>query len=97
MKVKQHSKKETPVLGNALGVKPKRGWCVFWLFFMIDLCSAISFKRSRRELSIDVDEHKSMMKDYQNTLYTRFRFIPETGIAFHKTGFCLKMKQRGRA
>ena len=28
-----------------------------WLFFKIDLCSAISFKRSRWELSIDVAEH----------------------------------------
>jgi len=36
-----------------LGVKPKRGWYAFWLFFKIGLCSAISFERSRRELSID--------------------------------------------
>jgi len=35
---------------------------VFWLFFKIDLCSAISFKRSRRELSIDVAEQRSILK-----------------------------------
>jgi len=59
-----HSK--TPVLGNAipvLGVKLKRGWYVFWLFFMIDPCSATSFKRSRRELSINVAEDRSILKN----------------------------------
>ena len=35
---------------------------VFWLFFKIDLCSATSFERSRRELSIDVAEHRSICK-----------------------------------
>jgi len=61
------SKDKTPVLGKALpflGVKPKREWYVFWLFFRIGLCSAISFKRSRRELSIDGAEHTSIMKKY---------------------------------
>jgi len=37
--------------------------CVIGLFFKIDLCSTISFKRSRRELSIDVAEHRSILKD----------------------------------
>jgi len=58
----------------------------FWLFFKIDLRSAISFKRSWRELSIDVAEHRSMLKNYQNTLYPRFSFIPKTGI-FQKRDF----------
>jgi len=61
-----HSKNRTPVLGNAipvLGVKLKRGWYVIWLFFKIDLCSAISFKRSRRELSVDVAEHRPILKN----------------------------------
>ena len=35
---------------------------MFWLFFKIEQCSAISFKRSRRELSIDVAEHRSILK-----------------------------------
>ena len=35
---------------------------MFWLFFEIDLCSAISFKRSQRELSIDVAEHRSILE-----------------------------------
>jgi len=34
---------------------------IFSLFFKIDPCSAISFKRSRRELSIDVAEHRSTL------------------------------------
>jgi len=55
---------------------------VFWLFFKTSLRLAISFKRSRRELSIDVAEHRSLLKNYQNTHYPRFIFIPKTGIAF---------------
>ena len=39
-----------------------RGFCVFWLFFKIGLRSAISFERSRRELSIDVAEQRPMLK-----------------------------------
>jgi len=93
--------KQNHVLGNAipvLGAKPKRGWCVFWLFFRIGIlrvlvifqnrhimCSAISFKRSRRELSIDVAEPRSTLKTYPNTHYPRFNFITKTGIAFPKT------------
>jgi len=46
-----------------LDVKLKRGWYVFSLFLKIGLCSTISFKRSRRELSIDVAEHKSTLKN----------------------------------
>ena len=33
------------------------------VIFKIGLCSAISFKRSQRELSIDVAEHSSIMKN----------------------------------
>jgi len=69
--------KTKPRFGECyLGVKPKRGWYVFGLFFMAGLCSAISFKRSRRELSIDVAQHRSILKNYQNTHYPRIRFIP---------------------
>jgi len=52
------------------------------------LLSHITFKRSRRELSIDVAEHRSVSNNYQNTLYPRFSFIPKTGLAFPKRGFC---------
>ena len=52
-------------------------------------CSAISFKSSRRELSIDAAEHRPTSKNNQNAHYLRFSFIPKTaGIAFHKTGVC---------
>jgi len=60
-----------------LGVKPKRGY-VFWLFFKAGQCSAFPFKRSRRELSIDVAKHRSTLKNYLNTYYLRFGFIPKT-------------------
>jgi len=46
---------------------------LFWLFFKIGICSAISFKRSRRELSFDVAEHRSTLKNYQNTHYPRIQ------------------------
>ena len=46
-----------------LGAKPKQGWYVFWLFLKIRLCLAISSKRSRRELSIDLAEHMNILKN----------------------------------
>ena len=36
---------------------------MFWLFFKIDLRSAISLKRSRRELSNDMAEHGYILKN----------------------------------
>jgi len=42
-----YSKNKTPVLGNA---KLKRERYLFWLFFKIDLCSAIAMESSRRDL-----------------------------------------------
>ena len=46
----------------ALSWKIREQW-KFWLFFKIGLCSAISLKRSERELSIDVTEHSSILKN----------------------------------
>jgi len=46
---------------------------------------------SRRDLLNDVAEHRSSLKNDQNTYYPRFSFTPKTGIAFPKTGvlfFC---------
>jgi len=71
-------------LNIALSLKIRRP-CVFWLFFKIDLCSAISFKRFRRELSIDVAEHRFTSKNFQNAHYRRFGFIPKTCLKFPKT------------
>jgi len=65
-KTRLHSKNETLVLAKAipdLGIKLKRGFYVFWLFFQIGMCSPISFKRSRRELSIDMAEYRSILKN----------------------------------
>jgi len=49
-----HSKNKNPAFGKrigipVLGVKPKRGWDEFWLFFKIDLCSATSMESSRQD------------------------------------------------
>ena len=49
------------------------------------LLSVISFKRSRRELSTDGAEQRSMLKNYQNMYNSHFSFTPETGIAFPET------------
>jgi len=57
------------------------------VIFKIGLCSAISFKRSWRELSIDVAEHGSMLKNDRYPLYPRVSFIRKTGIAFPRRGF----------
>jgi len=70
-------------------VKLKWWFCVFWAVFKRDLCLATSFKRSRRELSIDGAEHSCILKNDQNTLYPRFSFIPKTGTVFHKMGVLL--------
>jgi len=61
---------------------------VFGLFLKTDLCSAISLKRPRRELSIDVDEHRSILKDksYQNKYHLRRGFTPKAGIAGPEMG-----------
>jgi len=51
-------------MGLNMGLSLKiREWCVFWLFFKIDQCSAISFKKYLRELSIDMAEHGSIFKN----------------------------------
>jgi len=87
-----HSKNKTPVLGNAiqvLDVKLKAGVERILVIFQdrsTYVCSAISFKRSRRELSIDVAERRSILKNDHNTHYSRFSFISKTNIAFPKTG-----------
>jgi len=47
----------------------------------------MSFKRSRRERSIDVAERRSILKNYQDTYYPRFSFTPKTGIASPKRVF----------
>jgi len=78
-----------------MGVKLKRGWYAFCLLFKTGLCSTISFESSRRELSIYVAEHRSTMKNNQNTYYPRFSFTPKPGIAFPKTGFHYTQRYRG--
>jgi len=71
-----HCKRNTPFWAMLLLFTMQRGWYVFYLFFMIDVCSTISFKWSRRELSIDVAKHRSILKNNPNTHYLRFSFIP---------------------
>jgi len=68
-----------------LGLKLKPGY-VFWLIFKVYRCSATSFKRSRRELSIYVAEHTSILKNNQNTYYLRFSCTLKTGVEIPVTG-----------
>ena len=82
---------ESLVLGNAIPVvimKPKRIG-TYCSNFSKDLCSAVSLKTSRRELSIVVAGRRSMLKNNENTHYPRFSFIHKTDIAFPKTRVCL--------
>jgi len=82
----KHIKNKTPVLGESipvLGVKLKWGWYILWLLFKLGIRSAISFKRSRRELSIDLAEQIYIEK-LPNTHYPGFSFISKTGVAFPK-------------
>ena len=64
MKPLKHSKNKTPVIGSCIpvGCETKTRY-VFWLFFKIGLCSATPFKRCRRELPIDVADHRSILKN----------------------------------
>ena len=66
-------------------MKLKRGSYEFWLFFKIDP-SPTSFERSRRELFINVAEHRSILKNNQNTYQSRFSFTPKTGVKLPETG-----------
>jgi len=62
--IAQYTVKTKTLFGECFtyfGCETKTMWNVFRLFFKIGLCSAISFKRSRRELSIDVAEHRPML------------------------------------
>jgi len=43
---------------------------------------SMPFKRSRRELSIHVAQHRSTLKIHQTTHYPSFSYIPKTSIAF---------------
>jgi len=43
---------------------------------------------SRRDLSNDMAEHRSILKNNQTTYHPRFGFTPKTSIAFPKTRFC---------
>jgi len=40
---------------------------------------------SRRDLSNDMAEHRPILKNIQNTYYSRFSFTSKTGIEFPKT------------
>jgi len=56
------------------------------LFLKINVCSATSFKRSRRDLSIDIAEHYLILKNNPSSYYPHFSFTTKTGIVLPKTG-----------
>jgi len=86
-----YSKYKTPFRGSfvpVLGVKPKRGWYVFWLFFNIDQCSATSLESSRRDLLNDMAERLPIWKKKGRTIPVLVSHTHKTALAFPKTGFC---------
>jgi len=58
------------------------------------MCSATSFKRSRRELSIALAEYKSTLKNNQSAFYPRFSFTPKTGMELLETGVLFLLRVR---
>ena len=60
---------------------------IFWLFFKIGLLSAISLKRSRRELSIDVAEHRSLPLKIREecVLWLFFKIVLCSAISFKRS------------
>ena len=69
-----------------LGVKLKREQYVFWSFFKIDPCSVTSFKRSRRELSIDVAGHRSILENKRVVLiWLFFKIGPCSATSFKRS------------
>jgi len=60
------------------------------LWVKVDLCSAASFKSSRQELSIDMAEHRSILKNNQNT-YPRFSYTPKTGVELPEMGILFSL------
>jgi len=73
--------KQNPSLGNAipvLGMHLKRGKCVFWYFFNIDLYSATSIESSHRELLNGMAEHRPILKNNQNTYHAHLVSHPNS-------------------
>jgi len=66
---------------------------VFWLLFKIDLCSAISFESSRRELSIDVAEHGCILLNMGNAYYPVLVSHPKQVYQSPKRVFCFYCEQ----
>ena len=62
-------------------MKVKRGVVRILDFFQhtVGRCSATSMESSRRDLLNDMAEHRSILKNNQNTYYPGFSFTPETG------------------
>ena len=71
----------------SVGMKPKRGWYVFRLFFKISPRSSTSMEISRRDLFNDMAEHRQILKNNQNTYHPRFSFTLKSSVAFPEMGF----------
>ena len=92
--VPSHRKIQTPVLGNATCLwQLKRGLCVFWYVFNVDLCSATSMESSRRVLLNDMAERMPILKNNQNTYHLRFGFTPRYSIPKIHLLFCIRTLQ----
>ena len=68
-------------------MKLKRGYCVFWYFFYIDLCSTTPMESSHRDLLNGMAEHRPILKNNQNTHHQRFASHSKQ-VWNSPTGFC---------
>jgi len=80
-------------------IKEERTLVIFkdkpiWLFLRINLSTAISMKRSRRELSSDVAVDRFIVKNNQITSFPCFTFIPKTGKGLPKLRVCFYSAHR---
>jgi len=55
------------------------------IFHGRSICSAIPFERSRRELSIDVTEHRSILKSKGEVSWLFFKVGPCSAISFGRS------------
>jgi len=67
---------------SCLEYEGETGEGVIWLFVKIYLSTAISMERSRRELSIDMVNHRDILKNTQITLLFFFTFMPKPRVIF---------------
>jgi len=77
-------------------IKVRQGESAMWLFSKVSLLKTTRMKRSRRELSIDMDIHKGISKNNQITLFPLFHLHNQNTAYSFEARSCLRIFQRFR-